>query len=65
MSINGIEQTFSEKKMYLLMAFLRALCYTDKSSESKCSLLSLDEMAEPGERLSLTLQQLTQAVSAL
>lgn len=47
------------------MAFFRALCHTDKSNEIKCPLLSQDKMADPGERLSLTLQQLTQAVTAL
>lgn len=42
MKINGTELNFSEKKLYVMMVFFRALCHTDNSSEGRCALLSQD-----------------------
>lgn len=42
MRINGTEQNFSEKKLYVMIVIFRALCHTDNSNEGRCALLSQD-----------------------
>lgn len=40
--INGTQQNFSEKKLYAMTVFFKALCHTDNSNGGRCALLSQD-----------------------